>query len=114
MNNAIELSEYLKSNLIKLFDIEASNWRDVLNKELNVTYERNVWNIVKPPKHAKILGKCWVCILKTNEIVTYKTRLVAKGFNKIKVENYEEVFRPVSFSKVRLLFVILPCLLETV
>lgn len=39
---------------------------------------------MKPPKDAKILGKRWVCILKTNEkneIVTYKACLVASDFN---------------------------------
>ncbi|GBM92498.1 Retrovirus-related Pol polyprotein from transposon TNT 1-94 [Araneus ventricosus] len=35
--------------------LEASKWEDAMNRELKVMHERNVWELVKPPKDAKTL-----------------------------------------------------------
>ncbi|GBM20396.1 hypothetical protein AVEN_222102-1 [Araneus ventricosus] len=35
---------------------EASEWEEAMNRELKVMYERNVWELLTPPKDAKILG----------------------------------------------------------
>ncbi|GBN04106.1 Retrovirus-related Pol polyprotein from transposon TNT 1-94 [Araneus ventricosus] len=95
---------------------EASKWEDAMNQELKVRYERNVWELVKPPKDAKTLGNRWVYALKRNEqneIVTYKAHLVAQGFNQIKEESYNEVFSPVvNFSIIRLFFTVFVCLFK--
>ncbi|GBO02980.1 hypothetical protein AVEN_248756-1 [Araneus ventricosus] len=95
---------------------EASKWEDAMNRELKVMQERNVWELVKPPKDAKTLGNRWVYTLKRNEqneIVIYKARLVAQGFNQIKGESYDEVFSPVvNFSIIRLFFTVFVCLFK--
>ncbi|GBM65307.1 Retrovirus-related Pol polyprotein from transposon TNT 1-94 [Araneus ventricosus] len=95
---------------------EASKWEDAMKQELKVMYERNVWELVKPPKDAKTLSNRWVYTLKRNEqneIVTYKARLVAQGFNQIKGESYDEVFSPVvNFSIIRLFFTVFVCLFK--
>ncbi|GBN65093.1 Retrovirus-related Pol polyprotein from transposon TNT 1-94 [Araneus ventricosus] len=95
---------------------EASKWEDAMNRELKVMHERNVWEFVKPPKDAKTLGNRWVYTLKRNEqneIVTYKARFVAQGFNQIKGESYDEVFSPVvNFSIIRLFFTVFVCLFK--
>ncbi|GBM28708.1 Retrovirus-related Pol polyprotein from transposon RE2 [Araneus ventricosus] len=85
-----------------------------MNRELKVMYERNVWDLLKPPKDEKILGNRWVYTLnERNEIVTYKARLVAQGFNQIKGESYDKVFSPVvNFSIIRLFFTIFVCLFK--
>ncbi|GBO43826.1 Retrovirus-related Pol polyprotein from transposon TNT 1-94 [Araneus ventricosus] len=92
---------------------ETSKWEDAMNRELKVMHERNVWELVKPPKDAKILGNRWVHTLKgneRNEIVTYRARLVAQGFDQIKGESYDEVFSPVvNFSIIRLFFSVFVC-----
>ncbi|GFV91498.1 retrovirus-related Pol polyprotein from transposon TNT 1-94 [Trichonephila clavipes] len=84
-----------------------------MDKEMQVMYDRKVWNLVKPPKGAKVLGRRWVYSLKCNEqneIVRYKARLVAQGFKQVKGENYDEVFSPVvNFSIIRLFFAIFVC-----
>ncbi|GBN40263.1 Retrovirus-related Pol polyprotein from transposon TNT 1-94 [Araneus ventricosus] len=95
---------------------EASKWEDAMKQELKVMYERNVWELVKPPKDAKTLGNRWVYTLKRNEqneIVTYKACLVAQGFNQIKGESYDKVFSPVvNFSIIRLFFTVFVCLFK--
>ncbi|GBN35763.1 Retrovirus-related Pol polyprotein from transposon TNT 1-94 [Araneus ventricosus] len=95
---------------------EASKWEDAMKQELKVMYERNVWELVKPPKDAKTLGNRWVYTLKRNEqneIVTYKACLVAQGFNQIKGESYDEVFSPVvNFSIIILFFTVFVCLFK--
>ncbi|GBN28860.1 Retrovirus-related Pol polyprotein from transposon RE2 [Araneus ventricosus] len=94
---------------------EASKWEDAMNRELKVMYERNVWELVKPPKDAKISGNRWVYTLKRNEqneIVTYKARLVAQGFNQIKGESSDEDFSPVVNFLIIRFFAVFICLLK--
>ncbi|GFU07693.1 retrovirus-related Pol polyprotein from transposon TNT 1-94 [Trichonephila clavipes] len=72
---------------------EAVNWEGAMDKEMQFMYDRKVWNLVEPPKEAKVLGCRWVYSLKRNEqneIVRYKARLVAQGFKQVKSENYDE------------------------
>ncbi|GFS80412.1 retrovirus-related Pol polyprotein from transposon TNT 1-94 [Trichonephila clavipes] len=81
-----------------------------MDKEMQAMNDRKVWNLVEPPKEAKVLGCRWVYSLKRNEqneIVRYKARLVTQGFKQVKGENYDEVFSPVvNFSIMRLFFAI--------
>ncbi|GFT44903.1 retrovirus-related Pol polyprotein from transposon TNT 1-94 [Trichonephila clavipes] len=35
---------------------EAVNWEGAMDKEMQVMYDRKVWNLVEPPKEAKVLG----------------------------------------------------------
>ncbi|GFV26742.1 retrovirus-related Pol polyprotein from transposon TNT 1-94 [Trichonephila clavipes] len=58
-----------------------------MDKEMQVMYDHKVWNLVEPPKEAKVLGCRWVYSLKRNEqneIVRYKAHLVAQGFKQVK------------------------------
>lgn len=95
---------------------EASKWGEAMDQEMQVMYDREVWDLVKPPENAQVLGNRWVYTLKRNEkneIVRHKARLVAQGFNQIKGLNYDEVFSPVvNFSIIRLFFTIFVCLFK--
>ena len=70
--------------------------------------KREVWDLTTLPEGKQILGCRWVYDLKRDEmgnIVRYKSRLVAQGYNQIKGESYEETFSPVvNFSIIRLFF----------
>ncbi|GFS70807.1 retrovirus-related Pol polyprotein from transposon TNT 1-94 [Trichonephila clavipes] len=58
-----------------------------MDKKMQVMYDRKVWNLVEPPKEAKVLGCRWVYSIKRNEqneIVRCKARLVAQGFKQVK------------------------------
>ncbi|GFY79606.1 retrovirus-related Pol polyprotein from transposon TNT 1-94 [Trichonephila inaurata madagascariensis] len=46
---------------------EAADWEGAMDKEMQVMYDRKVWNIVEPTKEAKVLGCRWVYSLKRNE-----------------------------------------------
>ncbi|GFU91903.1 retrovirus-related Pol polyprotein from transposon TNT 1-94 [Trichonephila clavipes] len=35
---------------------EAAHWEGAMDKEMQVMYDRKVWNLVEPPKEAKVLG----------------------------------------------------------
>jgi hypothetical protein len=82
-----------------------------MKQELQVMRERNVWELVPKPTNVKILGNRWVYTVKNdadNNIVKFKARLVAQGFNQRQGESYEEVFSPVvNFAVIRLFFSLL-------
>ncbi|GFX10823.1 retrovirus-related Pol polyprotein from transposon TNT 1-94 [Trichonephila clavipes] len=70
---------------------EAADWEGAMDKEMQVMYDRKVWNLVEPPKVAKVLGCRWVYSIKhdeQNEIVRYKACLVAQGFKQVKDSDY--------------------------
>ncbi|GFW27380.1 retrovirus-related Pol polyprotein from transposon TNT 1-94 [Trichonephila clavipes] len=46
---------------------EAAVWEGTMDKEMQVMYDRKVWNLVEPPKETKVLGCRWVYSLKRNE-----------------------------------------------
>ena len=76
---------------------EVFKWREAMDQEMQIMYDSEVWDLVKLPKDAQILGNRWVVTLKRNEkneTARYKACLVAKGFNQIKGLNYDEVFSP--------------------
>ncbi|GFT08599.1 retrovirus-related Pol polyprotein from transposon TNT 1-94 [Trichonephila clavipes] len=57
---------------------DASKWHDAMDKEINVTKERKVWDLVDHPDNIKILENRWVYTIKydeNNKIVRYKARL---------------------------------------
>ncbi|GFW84449.1 retrovirus-related Pol polyprotein from transposon RE1 [Trichonephila clavipes] len=76
--------------------IDASKWRDAMDKEINVTKERKVWDLVDHPDNIKILENRWVYTIKydeNNKIVRYKARLVARGNTQLRGESFDEVFQ---------------------
>ncbi|GFT70819.1 retrovirus-related Pol polyprotein from transposon TNT 1-94 [Trichonephila clavipes] len=36
--------------------LEAADWEGAMDKEMQVMYDRKVWNLVEPPKEAKVVG----------------------------------------------------------
>jgi hypothetical protein len=89
--------------------LHAEEWKLAMQSEMDVMINRQVWELVSPPKGSKILGNRWVYNLKEGpEGKKFKARLVAQGFRQRKGETYDEVFSPVvNFSLIRLFFVLL-------
>ncbi|GJW72033.1 ribonuclease H-like domain-containing protein [Tanacetum coccineum] len=71
------------------------NWINAINDEMSDLYENVTWELVELPAGRKPIGSKWVFKVKyksTRDIERYKTRVVAKGFNKKEGIYYEETF----------------------
>ena len=95
--------EYLNS-------LESDKWLIAMKSEMDSMYENQVWTLVYPPKGIKLIGCKWVFKKKTNmegKVITYKSRLMAKGYRKKQGVDYDETFSPVAMLKsIRILLVI--------
>lgn len=72
-------------------------WKDAIHAELE-SFAKVFGPIVKTPEDVKPVGYKWVFIRKRNEkneIMRYKTRLVAQGFSQRPGIDYEETYSPV-------------------
>ena len=68
-----------------------------MTKEFNSLVKNKTWELSELPAHKKTLGGRWIFALKKDEngeIVKYKARYVAKGFNRIFGSDYLETFAP--------------------
>ena len=66
-----------------------------MKEELGVIKEGKVWNLVKLPGNANVLGWRGIFTVKHNEkdeIVRFKARLVAQRYKQIKGETYDDTF----------------------
>lgn len=83
-------------------------WRSAVNDELNSLKENNTWSIVDLPKDVIPIDSKWVFKIKRNcdgNLVKYKARLVARGFNQKFGIDYFDTYAPVIRpSTVRMLF----------
>ena len=74
-------------------------WKEAIQAELNCLAKREVFGRVVPiPENVKPVGYRWVFVRKrneNNEIVRYKSRLVAQGFSQRPGIDYEETYSPV-------------------
>ena len=73
--------------------------KDAIQTELNCLAKREVFGpVVQTPEGVKPVGYKWVFVRKRNEkneIMRYKTRLVAQGFLQRPGVDYEETYSPV-------------------
>ena len=78
-----------------------------MREEFNSLVDNKTWELCELPAHKKCLGGRWVFALKKDEngeIVKYKTRYVAKGFNQMFGSDYLETFAPTAkLSSIRML-----------
>ncbi|CAH9110852.1 unnamed protein product [Cuscuta epithymum] len=74
-------------------------WIISMQKELDQFERNNVWELVERPSNHPVIGTKWVFRNKLDEngeIITNKSRLVAKGYNQVEGLDYEETFAPVA------------------
>ncbi|GKE66884.1 retrotransposon protein, putative, ty1-copia subclass [Tanacetum coccineum] len=70
-----------------------------IDEEMNSMKVNEVWIEVDPPPNAKIVRSKWLFKKKTDmdgKVHTYKDRLVAVGFTRTYMIDYEETFSPVA------------------
>ena len=70
-----------------LNSLESDQWLIAMKSEMDSMYRNQVWTLVDPPEGIKPIGCKWIFKKKTNmegNVVTYKTRLMAKGYHKKK------------------------------
>ena len=66
------------------------NWLKSMKYEMQSMYDNRVWNLVDPLEGAKVIGCKWVHKIKHD--MTFKSRLVAKGFKQTHGIDYDETF----------------------
>lgn len=90
------------------FDNLPACWKDAINAELSSLDINNTWSIVDLPKGVTPIDSKWVFKIKKdsdNNIVKYKARLVARGYNQRFGIDYHDTYSPVvRSSALRILF----------
>ena len=85
-------------------------WLPSMRKEMDKMAENEVWELVRPPPGANIVDSKWHYAPKFDsegEIVSHKSRLVAKGFTQVYGVDYFETFASVvRFDSLRLILAI--------
>ena len=89
---------------------ESNQWLNATNSEMDSMYTNQVWTLVDPPEGIKPIGCKWIFKKKTDmegNVITYKSRLVAKGYRKKQGVDYDETFSVVAMLKsIRILLAI--------
>ena len=76
-----------------------NEWMRAMQSEMTLLQDHETWKLVNMPLGKKIVGCKWVYKINHNpsdEIVKFKTRLVAKGFTQRPGVDYTEIFAPVA------------------
>ena len=68
-------------------------WLKAMNNEIALMEKNKVFELVKPPDGAKIIGNRWVFKVKSGGV--HRARLVACGYSQTYGIDYEETFSPV-------------------
>lgn len=90
-NEPISYEEAMKSE-------EAEKWKKAMKAETEALEENNTWQVVKKPKVCEVIDSKWVYKRKRDEcknVVTYKARLVARGFKQTNV-SFSDIYSPVA------------------
>ena len=76
-----------------------------MKSEMQSMYVNQIWNLVDPPEGAKAISCKWVHKIKYD--LTFKSRLVSKGFKQTHGIDYDKTFSPVAMLKsIRILLAI--------
>ncbi|PKI73125.1 hypothetical protein CRG98_006467 [Punica granatum] len=88
----------------------SEKWLEAMRSEMESMYTNQVWTLVDPPEGVKPIGCKWIFKKKTDmdgNAITFKGRLVVKGFRQVHGVDYDETFSPVAMLKsIRILLAI--------
>ena len=69
-----------------------------------------IWILIEPPKGIKLIGCKWIFKKKADmegNVITYKARLIAKGYHQRQGIDYDETLSPVAMDKsIRILLAV--------
>ncbi|CAI7801548.1 unnamed protein product [Closterium sp. NIES-54] len=77
---------------------DAEDWKKEMESELKSIEENGTWELVELPEGRKAITSKWVYKIKSDadgKIESYKSRLVAKGYQEKDKVDYKELFAPV-------------------
>ncbi|CAI7867090.1 unnamed protein product [Closterium sp. NIES-54] len=77
---------------------DAEEWKKAMESELKSIEENGTWELVELPEGHKAITSKWLFTIKSDadgKIERYKSRLVAKGYQKNEKVDYKELFAPV-------------------
>ncbi|CAI7777648.1 unnamed protein product [Closterium sp. NIES-54] len=77
---------------------DAEKWKKAMESELKSIQENGTWELVELPEGRKAITSKWLFKIKSDadgKIERYKSRLVAKGYQKKEKVDYKELFAPV-------------------
>lgn len=98
LSKCIESDDLPKSAADAMKGENCEKWKKAMIDELNSMKENDVWDLVERPVKCKTLKAKWVFALKRNqegEIIRYKARFVAKGYNQREGIDFNETYAPV-------------------
>ena len=74
---------------------KSDQWFIAMKSEMDSMYTNQVWTLVDPLEEKKPIGCKWIFKKKTKmegNVITYKARLMAKGYRQKQVIDYEKTF----------------------
>jgi hypothetical protein len=84
---------------IRPLGFSREKWISAIQEEMQLLAKKGTWDIVRFPKHKKVVRCKWIFKrkegLSPKDRARFKSRLVAKGFSQILGTGYNDVFSPV-------------------
>lgn len=89
---------------------DSTEWKKAMQCEYNSLIENRTWKLVDIPEGKRPIDCRWVFKIKKNtdqNIITYKARLVVRGFSQQRGIDYQETYSPVvKYSSIRFLIAV--------